>query len=103
MLEGVLVASEEAGEPHGHHRSVWKCRSPGPPLHQPCEVELCAHVQGTVVFVFFRDCPHTTFWPSLVLSEGVHMEMEMGSPLHTGSEGLCGEGNPQGSGKCGLP
>lgn len=91
---GALVASEGAGEPPSHHGSVWKCRCPGHPLRQPHEVELSVSVQGTVVFVFFRNCLHTKFWPSLVL--------KVGRPSRVGSEGL-GRGTPRGSRKYGLP
>lgn len=55
---------------------------PRSPPRQPCKIELSVTFQGMVVFVFFHDCLHTKFRPSLILSEGGHMEIQMGVPLH---------------------
>lgn len=59
--------------------------------------------QGTAVFVSLRDCLHTKFWPSPVLREGGHMEMQVGSPSVLALRVCVGRGTPRGSGKYGLP
>lgn len=92
-----------AGGPHRPHRSVWKCRCPGHSLRQPYKVELSMSVRGPAVFVSFGDCLHTKFWPSLVLHEGWHMEMQVGSPSALALRVCVGSGTPRGSGKYGLP
>lgn len=76
---------------------------PRSPPRQPCRIELSVTFQGMVVFVFFHDCLHTKFRPSLILSEGGHMEMQMGVPSALALRVSVERGTPQESEKCVLP